>query len=776
MRRKKGSNTRVENISGISVIPEGRSENQKSLFDLFCRGLLLFLIMTGTVGCFTTSFEISFYVWPVFLLLLFVDLFLGLIFYKNRIKNIGYIALFVGFLFGVLRYARYIVSGFYGIANVCFSKAGAAMNLSNVMTYNETISDSKLAITFFLIFYGIGLSTLLNALISNYMSIGGVMFVTLPITLTGFYFGFVPDFIYGVIFISGLVTLYAAKKSIKVINGRSMFQFMGMIAVLAAIFLLCVNFIFPSQRIGKPQSLKKVRSVTDDYVSRFLSGGLLGMFNRYRGAGGMSGGELGGVAIVNPDYETDLVVRMVPYTSDTLYLKGFTGISYDRTRWITGDYSFEENSSVKTRESNMNRESSALAKKAKKDSAVLSGIMDITNVDADTGYRYLPYYPVVKEDENVTINEYEMVIGKSPLNATYSVTFYPDSNKVESTDKKSSEAYAYLAVPEENYETVANFCREAGLTPDLDKETIVERLGNYFQTYYPYTKRPGIMPRRSDFVNYFLAESKTGYCAHFASAATLIFRYLGYEARYVEGYCIPFSRVREGTPIENQKVSDYLSGEPLQGYEKVVDVEVDDSTAHAWTEIFVPGSGWQIVDVTPASMQEEEGSNSFGFLADLFGRRGQDSQSIDGIVSEDYGIDWARYRILGIVVAVFAGLASLCMLVHLAGRRYLTYCRLHHENRKIAVTENYREFCRKMRKKYPDFSKEATHKQQLSWIKENLDSTSVERRKASGCLPEEFVTVSDILKKAVYSEKAIEEKEYQYVVRVIDSLKKAFKI
>ena len=179
---------RDRNISGISVIPEGRSENQKSLFDLFCRGLLLFLIMAGTVGCFTTSFEISCYVWPVFLLLLFVDLFLGLIFYKNRIKNIGYIALFVGFLFGVLRYARYIVSGFYGIANVCFSKAGAAMNLSNVMTYNETISDSKLAITFFLIFYGIGLSTLLNALISNYMSIGGVMFVTLPITLTGFFF------------------------------------------------------------------------------------------------------------------------------------------------------------------------------------------------------------------------------------------------------------------------------------------------------------------------------------------------------------------------------------------------------------------------------------------------------------------------------------------------------------------------------------------------------------------------------------------------------------
>lgn len=124
MRRKKGSNTRVENISGILVIPEGRSENQKTLFDLFCRGLLLFLIMAGTVGCFTTSFEISFYVWPVFLLLLFVDLFLGLIFYKNRIKNIGYIALFVGFLFGVLRYARYIVSGFTELLMYAFRKPG----------------------------------------------------------------------------------------------------------------------------------------------------------------------------------------------------------------------------------------------------------------------------------------------------------------------------------------------------------------------------------------------------------------------------------------------------------------------------------------------------------------------------------------------------------------------------------------------------------------------------------------------------------------------------
>lgn len=47
---------------------------------------------------------------------------------------------------------------------------------------------------------------------------------------------------------------------------------------------------------------------------------------------------------------------------------------------------------------------------------------------------------------------------------------------------------------------------------------------------------PGKLKNGEDFVNKFLNETKKGYCTHFASAAVLMFRYMGIPARYVEGY------------------------------------------------------------------------------------------------------------------------------------------------------------------------------------------------------------------------------------------------
>lgn len=788
MKRKKKAETGSDNgivLNGLNN-STGKRKGYSLVLELVGRGCLLFSIIMGTIGCFTSSFGISYHVWLVFPVMLVIDMLLGLIFYKNWIKNLGYILLFIAFLLGILRYAKYVVSGFYGIVNICFAKTGAVMNLSNVMSYNEIMPDRVTAITCFLIFYGIGLSTMLNSLISNYMSVGSVMLVTLPICLTGLYVGLVPGFFYSLLLIGGFVTMYAMKKNIRIINGKSMLQFMGLIFAFAACFLLFVNFLFPGQRIGKPEALHSVRAVTDEYVARFVSGGLLGMFNRYSGAGGMSGGELGGMAIVNPDYETDLRVRMVPYTMQTMYLKGFVGIAYNRTRWITGnELSFDDSEQKKKeRDREINRESNSLAERAKKDTSVYTAKMEITNLDADTAYRYFPYYSMIKEGKNCQINDFEMTVGKTPVDTTYPVTFYPAGEKVSVKDMHSS-AFGYDVVPEENYETLARFCQASGVRTSGDWETIVERLRYYFQKNYPYSKRPGILPRGKDFVNYFLDENKTGYCAHFASAATLIFRYLGFEARYVEGYCIPFSRVQEGQPVQNGVLSDYLNGQPLTGYEKVVDVEIDDSCAHAWTEVFVPGKGWQVVDVTPASLQEEETGTSFGFLADLFGGGKRESQEIDAQNGMQTGLDWERYRLVGIIFAILAGGTGIMFLLLFIRRKYERHLVLTNPDRRIAVTGIYQDFIRYMRKKYPEFKEEATHEQQREKIAELLSSTSVdniknmERMKKTKDpeniakeLIEQLPEVFCVLRRALYSKCEVSEEEYHQVADIIGKLRK----
>ncbi|MCM1026909.1 MAG: transglutaminaseTgpA domain-containing protein [Roseburia sp.] len=89
-------------------------------------------------------------------------------------------------------------------------------------------------------------------------------------------------------------------------------------------------------------------------------------------------------------------------------------------------------------------------------------------------------------------------------------------------------------------------------------------------------------PRGDDFVEYFLFESQEGYCAHFASAAVLMLRYLGVPARYATGYSLSagtFSRDETGA------------------YTAVA----TDKQAHAWAEVYLDGIGWIPVEMTPGA-------------------------------------------------------------------------------------------------------------------------------------------------------------------------------
>ncbi len=101
-----------------------------------------------------------------------------------------------------------------------------------------------------------------------------------------------------------------------------------------------------------------------------------------------------------------------------------------------------------------------------------------------------------------------------------------------------------------------------------------------------------------------------GYCTHFASAATIIMRNAGIPARYVEGYHIQSNlsvaeEVKEYTDIReniNFKVENKYN---------LYTIPVLDSSAHAWTEIYVDGYGWIPLEFTPSYTSNtvmEEGS------------------------------------------------------------------------------------------------------------------------------------------------------------------------
>ena len=87
-----------------------------------------------------------------------------------------------------------------------------------------------------------------------------------------------------------------------------------------------------------------------------------------------------------------------------------------------------------------------------------------------------------------------------------------------------------------------------------------------------YTFQPD--PTGLDSVDSVLFDTKLGFCGHFASAYATLMRAVGIPARVVTGY---------------------LGGEwnPVGGY-----LIVRQSDAHAWTEIWLEGSGWTRVDPT----------------------------------------------------------------------------------------------------------------------------------------------------------------------------------
>jgi hypothetical protein len=84
------------------------------------------------------------------------------------------------------------------------------------------------------------------------------------------------------------------------------------------------------------------------------------------------------------------------------------------------------------------------------------------------------------------------------------------------------------------------------------------------------------MPSYStDFAKWFLEGGDTGYCVHFATAATVLLRAAGIPAQYVEGLAFMSGKDGEETPV--------LS-----------------SNAHAWVEYYDENNYCHILDPTPA--------------------------------------------------------------------------------------------------------------------------------------------------------------------------------
>ena len=139
----------------------------------------------------------------------------------------------------------------------------------------------------------------------------------------------------------------------------------------------------------------------------------------------------------------------------------------------------------------------------------------------------------------------------------------------------------FLEYPAGQLPELTTFLEESGFRQGDLYDSVYDVL-TYLQKTATYNLKVESTPRGKDFVEYFLFESHEGYCAHFASAAVLMLRYLGVPARYATGYSVSAS-----------EFSGMAGGEYM--------AVVRDRQAHAWAEVYLDGVGWIPVEVTPGA-------------------------------------------------------------------------------------------------------------------------------------------------------------------------------
>lgn len=119
------------------------------------------------------------------------------------------------------------------------------------------------------------------------------------------------------------------------------------------------------------------------------------------------------------------------------------------------------------------------------------------------------------------------------------------------------------------------------ITKDCDTDyRKLKALESYLRKY-TYTTNPKPAPEGKDFLEYFLFESKEGYCTYFSTAFAMMSRCIGIPSRYVQGF------VMDGKSQLYPYNSDYKYMYNIPG-----------KNAHAWVECYIEGVGFVAFEPT----------------------------------------------------------------------------------------------------------------------------------------------------------------------------------
>lgn len=775
-----------ELCEGIYLSHTFYEKKENRLLTLLMKGMVVYLLSMGSIGFYMSAFKIEYNEVMCHLVVGIMAVCCALLYYRLLVENLGYLILLVMFGSLVFIFRTYINSGFYAVVNITVDMAAQYFDVDIQRLYNEQIGNRYITVTFVSLFIGIMLDILLNVYISRRMQYVTAIVIVMFLNVIPLYLTEEPDMFYSLMLLAGISMAYAfksgrhyspqvsirrtdcvfedknkqkkagkRKKEISyVYDVKAMLQAGVIAAVFIAVSVTVISSFRPKENFNAGYRGNKYKELSMAAVSTLLVDGWSGFYRSSNDVGGLSSGRLGDVSSIYLDHQTDLVVQVTPYSYDMIYLKSFVGQQYnpyvnswtaiDDLAWFDSDLTPEADALREAYDAG--QENSARA------------VMHIHNVGASRARQYLPYYySSVEREDN----------GRGDM---YDIVYYPRLAGNDAGVKSSlyGEEGAYtehdLYVPQQNMNVIAQVVDELDLGSGTPEQA-VRAVSAYFQENIPYTVRPGRTPRQRDFVNYFLTDNRKGYCAHYASAATLMFRYMGIPARYVEGYAIDYYQILEGELVEGADYEDYYQGYSELGRTALVEVSVTDADAHAWVEIYTPSEGWHVVDVTPSG-EVEEVEDFWEMFDEIMGDSDQAADIVDTNNAGNFHISDSLIRNICYALLGLLGAALLVLLGIRGGRLAVYMIRFRRAGINDKLVMRYAGAGKRFARRHKEFAKRINYREQIHYIYTLREQEGVPQD------TEERDKVIEILERAGFSDREITAEEYERVSVWIASVMK----
>lgn len=285
--------------------------------------------------------------------------------------------------------------------------------------------------------------------------------------------------------------------------------------------------------------------------------------------------------------------------SESIYLRGFVGKTYTGSQWKSCEDQLLEDflrSNKRDSQDNISLLHNIPFNAIKKQN---NSLYEMTLSPAfSASYSYLPWGVQIPDNlETGESNELKKPFSKSvsfsgiPLALSdAAILESPGLSSRKAATEKLYHSYVtkqYLEVPKNKLSTLSEEIQKLPVFQSMPKQPSVSQIqdaAREIQTFlwehasYSLALEP--LPFGNEFVEDFLFRQHQGFCIHFATAGTLLFRMYGIPARYVSGYVIH--------PQDLHATGSYTS-------------QITDASAHAWTEIYVGKGGWIPVEVTPSA-------------------------------------------------------------------------------------------------------------------------------------------------------------------------------